>query len=250
MKRDEIFKETLKVYKNLKEARIASSLSVLDIYVCLYYEKLSKNDIVIISKAHGTLSLYPILADLGYFDKKELSRAGKNFLGSIADPIIPGIKTINGSLGHGLGVGAGIALGKKLKCDNKSNIIVIMGDGELYEGSVWEAVMFAKQQKLDNLTLIIDNNKTSMLDRTKNIIDLEPLEDKFKAFGWIAVRCDGHNIEKLSICLDVIKERGNIPKVVIADTIKGKGIKKLEQSSLCHVISLDNNEIDRILNER
>lgn len=253
--------ETLKIHKIAPGIRVASALSCVEILVALHYGGIlhfnaeiphhEERDRFIISKAHGTVSYYPILADLGYFPKDQLAKVGKrgSILGDIPDNSIPGYETINGSLGHGLGVACGLALALKAKGSQRS-VYVLLGDGELYEGSVWEAIMFASQHKLDNLVLIIDNNKICMLDYCSKIINLEPIEDKFKCFGWDVFSVDGHDIEKLqavlseSSCLHAGK-----PKVVIANTIKGKGVPKLEGDSLCHIRALKPEEIDALTGE-
>ena len=253
--------ETLKLHKLAPGTRIASSLSCIEILVVLYYGKIlscdPKNirwetrDRFIVSKAHGSVSLYPILADFGFFEKEELEIIGKegSILGDIPDNSIPGFETINGSLGHGLGVACGVALALKRKNLN-AKVFVLSGDGELYEGSVWEAIMFASHHKLDNLTLIIDNNKICMLDYCKNVLNLEPLDDKFRSFGWMTKIVDGHNIEQLYHALaDLKKDESNQPKVLIADTIKGKGVPRLENDSLCHIKALKEDEIDKIIME-
>lgn len=252
--------ETLKIHKVAPGTRLASSLSDVEIFVALYYGKILKfnpqniqwedRDRFIISKGHGAISLYPILADLGFFVKEELRRVCKenSFLGSIPDNV-PGFETINGSLGHGLGVACGIALALKRK-DLKANVFVLLGDGELYEGSVWEAIMFAAHHKLDNIILIVDNNKISMLDYCKNILDLGSLERKFHAFNWRVESVNGHKIEELYAILKYLKkDGGNQPKVLIANTQKGKGVPQLEIDPLCHIKSLKEDEIDNILKE-
>lgn len=251
-------KETLKIHKIAQETRLASSLSCVEIFVTLYYGKIlnydssdirwENRDRFIISKGHGAISLYPILADLGYFDMKELNNVCKegSFLGSIPDSIIPGFETTNGSLGHGLGVACGMAIALKRR-KKKEKIFVLLGDGELYEGSVWEAIMFAGEHKLDNLIAIVDNNKISMLDYCKNIIDLEPLYEKFKVFNWDVGVVDGHNINQLYNSLVNMKNKNGKPKALIADTIKGKGVPKLENDALCHIKSLAPEDIDNIV---
>jgi len=252
--------ETLKIHKIAPGTRLASSLSDVEIFIALYYGGIlnfdPKNihwkgrDRFIVSKGHGAISLYPVLADLGFFDKEELKRVcmEDSFLGNIPDNI-PGFETINGSLGHGLGVACGMAIGLKRK-NIDSKVFVLLGDGELYEGSVWEAVMFASHYKLDNLIVIIDNNKICMLDYCKNIIDLEPLEEKFNAFHWHVETVDGHNIEELYVALnDLKKGAGNQPKVLVANTKKGKCVPQLETDPLCHIKSLREDEVDKILKE-
>ena len=142
-----------------------------------------------------------------------------------------------------------MALALKRKKKDRQ-VFVLVGDGELYEGSVWEAVMFAKEHKLDNLTMIIDYNKICMLDYCKNIIDLEPIDDKFRAFGWDVSRIDGHDMEAVYSSLSKLKaKKGGLPKVLVADTVKGKGVFLLENDSLCHVKVLKTEELDRIILE-
>ena len=251
--------ETIKIHKVAVETRLASSLSAVEIFTVLYYGKLikfdpkninsEKRDRFIISKGHGAISFYPILADCGYFHKEELLKVCKegSFLGGIPDCIIPGFETINGSLGHGLGVGCGMALALKRK-KRKEKVFVLMGDGELYEGSVWEAVMFAGEHKLDNLILIIDNNKVCMLDYCRKILDLTPLNDKFKVFKWNVKEVDGHNVRQLYNSLKIFKKSANgRPKVLIADTIKGKGVPRLESDSLSHIKNLCPEEADLLI---
>jgi transketolase len=248
-------KETLFIHKIAQETRLASSLSCVEIFVVLYYGKIinfnpkdtnwENRDRFIISKGHGAISLYPILADLGYFDKQELTKVCKegSFLGAIPDCIIPGFETTNGSLGHGLGVACGISMALKQKKRNE-NEFFLLGDGELYEGSVWEAIMFAGEHKLDNLTVILDNNKVSMLDYCKNIINLEPLDEKFRVFKWDTEKVNGHDINQLyDTLLKLKEEKRNKPKIMIADTVKGKGVPRLETDALSHIKNLTEKEI-------
>jgi len=248
-------KETLNIHRIIPETRLASSLSDVEIFVALYYGKIlrfnprnpqwEKRDRFIISKPHGAISLYPILADFGFFDKSELKRVGQvgSFLGGIPDTTVPGFETINGALGHGLGVACGIAIALKKK-NSESKVFVLAGDGELFEGAVWEAIMFAAEHRLNNLILIIDNNKISMLDYCKNIIDLSPLQEKFRVFKWKVRTVDGHNIKELYKSLKELKEEnGNCPKVLLANTIKGKGVPQLENNALCHIRILKEEEI-------
>lgn len=252
-------RETLNIHRIAQETRLASSLSPVEILVVLFYGGIikfdSKNprwdgrDRFIISKGHGSISFYPILAELGYFDMEELSKVCKEgtFLGGIPDPIIPGYETVNGSLGHGLGVACGIALA--LKRQNKDEkVFVLLGDGELYEGSVWEGIMFAREHKLDNLILIIDNNKACMLDYCKNIINMEPLDEKFKTFRWTVDIVDGHDINRLYTSLIKLKEDNcGLPKVLIANTVKGKGVPSLETDPLSHIKNIMPGDIDAVI---
>ena len=251
-----IRKETLNIHRTSQETRIASSLSCVEIFTVLYYGKIlnfkssernwENRDRFIISKGHGAISLYPVLADVGYFNVSELANVGKegSFLGGIPDYIIPGFETTNGSLGHGLGVACGVSLALKRK-KRKEKVFVLMGDGELYEGSVWEAVMFAGEHGLDNLTLILDNNKICMLDYCKNILDLEPLEEKFGVFKWNTQAVNGHDLNGLHETLSAVKENETgRPNVLIANTVKGKGVASLEKDPLCHIKNLNEAEIN------
>jgi transketolase len=256
-----IRKETLTIHKTAPETRIASSLSAVEIFTVLYYGKIVSfepgntawdgRDRLIISKGHGAISLYPVLADLGFFASSELANVCKegSFLGGIPDCMVPGFETINGSLGHGLGVACGVALALKQK-KKKERVYVLMGDGELYEGAVWEAVMFAGAHALDNLILIVDSNKVSMLGYCRDILDLEPLEKKFTAFGWSARAADGHSIEQLYAALLNMKQaRTRKPRVLIANTVKGKGVPRLETDPLSHIKNLSPAEIDVLVAE-
>lgn len=252
-------KETLKIHQLANQTRLASSLSAVEIFTVLYYGKLlkfkpgdirfEKRDRFIISKGHGAVSFYPILSDLGFFPKSYLTQvcAQGSILGGIPDCVIPGFETINGSLGHGLGVASGIALALKRK-KREEKVFVLVGDGELNEGSVWEAVMFAAEQGLDNLILIVDNNKACMLDFCKNIIDLAPLDKKFEIFGWEVKTVDGHSVRELYASLKNFKGglRGR-PKVLIADTVKGKGVYRLETDPLSHIKNLSFEEARELI---
>lgn len=255
----QIKKSTLQIHKKAQGTRIASSLSPIEIFVVLFYGGFIKfdpknqywkeRDRLIISKGHGSICMYPLLADIGFFNSKELDMVCQkgSFLGSIPDPIIPGYETVNGSLGHGLGVGCGISIALNRQGVN-SKIYVVMGDGELYEGAVWEAALFAGGKNLGNLVLIIDNNKKAMLNYLEKIVDLSSIADKFKAFGWNVETTNGHDIDELyNVFQKISRANDNRPTVVIADTIKGKGIKMLEESPLCHILSIEPETIEEII---
>lgn len=252
-------KETLGMARVAPGLRLASSLSPIEILVTLYYGGFLKfepknpnwteRDRVIISKGHGSVCMYPILADQGFFDKSELKKVGKqdSFLGDIPDTRIPGYETINGAMGHGLGVGCGMALALKRRSSN-CKVFVISGDGELYAGPVWEAIMFAPEHHLSNLFLIVDENQIAMLDFCKNIIDLQPLGKKFEDFGWIVAEADGHNTDDLYAALKALTEdKTDRPKALIAHTIKGKGVPQFEGDPLCHIKGLTEQELNQVI---
>lgn len=257
-----VWRETLKIHKMAQGTRLASSLSCIEIFVALYYGGIiayNEKDIhwggrdrLIVSKSHGAVSLYPILADLGYFPREELGRVCRQggLLNDIPDSSIPGFETVNGSLGHGLGVACGISEALKMK-GRHEKVFVLSGDGELHEGSVWEAIMFAGYRGLGNLVLIVDNNRMSMLGYCRDILDLSPLDRKFKAFGWRAKVVDGHDLRQLCRALRALKkDPADQPKVLIADTIKGRGVPRLEVDPLCHIKAVNSGEIDALLSER
>ncbi len=258
-KADWIRRQTLALHKAAPETRLASSLSCVEILVALHYHLLridpadplsDKRDRLIVSKGHGTISLYPILADRGFIPAWELERPflSGSLLKVIPDTFIPGYETTNGSLGHGLGVGVGVALGLRAKGSDRLSV-VLCGDGEFNEGSMWEAIMFAGHHHLDNLTLIVDLNKLSMLDYCDNIIKLSPLSDKLSVFGWKVweVR-DGHDFDQLMPPLAEALAGGHgQPTAIIVSTVKGKGVPRLERDSLCHIRSLAADEVDRLL---
>jgi transketolase len=260
IKSEWVWKETLKIHRLSPETRVASSLSPIEIFVVLYYGGFLRQnpidpqwpdrDRCIISKGHGSLCMYPILADLGFFPISELEKVCQkgSFLGGIPDPIIPGYETINGSLGHGVGVGSGMAFA--LKCRNKNqHIYVITGDGELHEGSNWEAFMFAAHHKLNNLTVIVDFNQVCMLGFTNEIISHRNLVEKFTAFGWHAILVeDGHSVNQIySALIKSNKGLSNKPRAIIVNTIKGNRVPGLENTPLSHVTAIKAELIDKLL---
>ncbi|OAN49187.1 transketolase [Paramagnetospirillum marisnigri] len=256
-----VWRQTLEVYRRAPEVRLASSLSPIEIFVSLYYGGLlrfdpqrtnwEERDRCIISKGHGSICMYPILADLGYFPAEELERVCQagSFLGGIPDPVIPGYETVNGSLGHGLGVASGMALGLKVK-GGAQDVFVVTGDGELHEGANWEAIMFAAQNKLDNLTLVVDDNRICMLGFTDEINSLGVLADRLGGFGWNCLEVDGHDVMAVHAALTTLKKtRDGRPKALVARTIKGRGVPGLENAPLSHVMSPKIDLIDSLLQE-
>ena len=218
---------------------IGCSLSIIEILTYLYFQELNINpkdpkdkdrDIFILSKGHAGAALYATLAEKGFFDKSLLSKYDTEggVLPEHATAIISGIEVSTGSLGHGLPIGCGFAT--SFKNDNKKNkVIVLMSDGELNEGSNWEAIMFANTHNLSNLTVIVDCNKFQGYGKTKKIIDLSPLYLKIKAFGWNFFEIDGHNFKDLKEAFkEVENSKNNKPNFILANTIKGKGIKEFE----------------------
>lgn len=262
-KADWVWRETLKIHQRSPETRVASSLSPIEIFVTLYYGGFLRQkpdeplwpgrDRCIISKGHGSLCMYPILADLGYFPSSELERVcmAGSFLGGIPDPVIPGYETINGSLGHGVGVAAGMALALKRR-GRDQRVHVLTGDGELHEGSNWEAFMFAAQHGLDNLTVLVDNNQISMLGNTDEIVSHRDLAAKFSAFGWQAqVVHEGHSPQAIATALNTSRaSTEGKPQVLIINTRKGHRVPGLENAPLSHITPIAADLIKQLLGGR
>ena len=228
-----------------KGSHIGSILSVADIIAVLYNNiahvnplnpSMEERDQIILSKGHAGASIYAALAELGFFEVSELMthyQNGSRLSGHISHKGVPGIEVSTGSLGHGLSIGAGMAYANKL--DNKKNrVFVILGDGECDEGSVWEAVLVASHNHLSNLIAIIDYNKMQSLDFCENTLALKPFDDKWRSFGWNVLVVDGHDHDELTKAFNIAMEEKNKPTVLIANTIKGKGIPFMEQNILWH----------------
>jgi transketolase len=238
VKAKQIRKDILEVVYNSKAGHIGGSLSSTDILTVLYYNVLNINaedisnpdrDRFILSKGHIAESLYCILADKGFFDREKLktySKYGSTLIGHPNNKN-PGVEVNTGSLGHGLSISVGIALAGKL--DNRSyRVFTLMGDGEQAEGSVWEGAMAAANYKLDNLIGIIDRNGLQISGTTKDVMGLGDLRDKWTSFGWEVIEVDGNDIEELLKAFYKIPAKEGKPTMIIANTIKGKGISFME----------------------
>lgn len=226
-------------------AHIASAFSIIEILYVLYNHKILKydakkpkladRDLFILSKGHGSLALYTILSSVGFFDDEVLSSFAKpdSILGGEpCVPLIPGVEATTGSLGHGLSLGVGMALAKKID-KTSEKVYVLLGDGECEEGTIWEAVMFANHQKLNNLVAIIDCNRIQKMGLLEDIISIDSWKTRFSAFGWIVDEVDGHDIKMLD---KVFKKENNTdhPRVILANTTKGKGISIMEDNPKWH----------------
>ena len=226
---------------------MGSAMSLIEILRVLYddilnyYPKNPKNedrDRLILSKGHGCLALYAILADKGFFPKKILKTSSKfnSILGGHPEfDKVPGIEASTGALGHGAPIGLGIALGARIN-KKKFNTFVIVGDGEINEGSFWEASMIASKHKLENFHIIIDYNKIQSYGKTKDVLDLEPLKQKLQSFGYEVDEINGHNISQLKNYFKKNKKSKKIkkPSALICHTIKGKGFYFAEQNPFWH----------------
>jgi len=240
----QIRKELLQMIFNAKTGHTGGSLSSVDILVALYYEmmkihpknpKWKARDRFVLSKGHSVEGYYTILADLGFFPKGELKNYSKFNSRLIGHPSvkIPGVEMNTGALGHGLSVAVGMALaGKMDKKDYK--VYVLMGDGELAEGSIWEGAMAAGHYQLNNLIGIIDRNHLQISGNTEKVMSLENLKEKWHAFGWHVLVEDGNNIKKMIDIFKKIPVAKEKPHLIIANTIKGKGVPFIENDSKWH----------------
>ncbi|MDD5144808.1 MAG: transketolase [Candidatus Pacebacteria bacterium] len=256
----ELRRDTLDLIYKTKSPHIGCSLSMIELLTALYFRILRINsesprdenrDRFLLSKGHGVPALYPFLAKKGFI-KKEIFDGYAQDGGTLEQHptrnIDLGIEITSGSLGHGLSIGSGMALaGKHDKKDYR--VFVYLGDGELQEGSNWEAAMFASHHKLDNLVAIIDHNKLQAMQRIEEVLDLNPLADKWRAFGWETKEVNGHDLNEIVSVMNKIPFKKGKPSCVIAHTVKGKGISFMENEPRWHDRCPDENEYQQALNE-
>ena len=256
----EIRKKILEMKFASQGSHIGSALSCVDILTVLYFKILnidSKNprsenrDRFILSKGHAGSALYSTLAKRGFFPESELENYCKNGTKLSCHSTrgcLPGVEVSTGSLGHGLPIGAGMALAGK-KDGKKHRVFVLMSDGECDEGSNWEAALFASHHKLDNLIAIIDYNKLQALGKTNEVLNLEPLKDKWTAFGWRVAEVNGHNFSEMEAILEKVPFEKQKPSLIIVHTIKGKGVSFMEKKLEWHYKSLNKELFDSAIKE-
>jgi len=255
-----IRREILDMIYRAKAPHIGSSFSIVEILVVLYFKylKISPNnsqdknrDRFILSKGHGCPALYAVLAHRGFFNSDILKGFGCNG-GTLEEhptrDLIKGIEISTGSLGHGLSIGTGMAIAAKHD-NNPYRVFVLLSDGETEAGFVWEAAMFAAHHKLDNLIAIVDYNKIQALGRIKEVVDLEPYSEKWRSFGWEVKEINGHDFAQLFSVFEDIPFKHGKPSVIIAHTIKGKGISFMEDKLLWHYRCPDKEEHKKALKE-
>lgn len=248
--------EILKMTSMAKASHVGSALSVIDVLAVLYAEVANVSpenigkedrDIVILSKGHAASAIYSTLAIQGFFPLDWLNgycANGAPLGGHVTSKGVPGVELSTGSLGHGLPYGLGIALSRK-RFGESGRVFVVMSDGECDEGTTWESALLANHHGLDNLTVIIDRNGVQSLKETELTLRLEPFADKWCAFGWNVFEIDGHDYEILSKSM----QPSDKPTVVIAKTVKGKGVSFMENSVLWHYRPPDQSELQRALDE-
>lgn len=253
--------ETLRLSRIAGAGHYSSTFSAAELFSALYYAHLRINpaeprwpdrDRFILSKGHAAIGLYPVLADLGFYDMQLLedyTRLGSPFGDHPDMKKIPGIDFSSGSLGHGLSVGVGMALSGRVE-KRDFRVYCMLGDGELNEGQVWEAAMAAGHFKLQGLVAIVDRNQLCIDGNTEQVMSVEPIGDRFASFGWAVQRIDGHDLKAIMATLDGLKPAGEgKPQLIIADTIKGRGVKRMELSLNWHVGNLVGEDYDDAWNE-
>lgn len=233
----------LEMVVNSGSSHIGAAFSIVDILAVLYFKILKINparpywpnrDRFVLSKGHGGAAFYAVLGHRGFFPLarlKHYSQNGSPMAGHIVKDSVPGMEITAGSLGHGLPIGLGMALALK-RTKPGSKVFVLVGDGECNEGSVWEAATVAAHFKLDNLIVIVDKNGQQSMGSSKEIMSMEPFAQKWRAFGWHCLECDGHNFEKLQAAFKKAKAYAGKPSVIVARTVKGKGVSFMAKDPL------------------
>ncbi len=243
-------KDLFNKFVEVGQGHPGSTFSMLEMVVTLYhggYVRLGI-DRVLISKGHATVALYPILANLGVIPLKEWENWGKkeSCLRVFGNTQIPGIDVTSGSLGHGIGIGVGMALAAK-RSNISKHIYVVISEGELYEGSTWEALLFAAHYQLDNLTIFIDINSLIILGGTDDCLPLNPIKNKLEGFDFSLHEIDGHDIGAIQ---NALNSKSLVTKIILAKTIKGKGFSIMENKPNWHYWNpLTENEIEQCRRE-
>ena len=250
----------LRLVHRTQSPHIGGSFSIVEILISLYYKFLQvspldpenpERDRFILSKGHACPALYAVLAAKGFLSPEDLQ--GFAIDGGTLEQhpqrdLKKGIEVSTGSLGHGLSIAAGMALAAKHDRE-KYRVLILVSDGELNEGSVWEAIMFAAHHRLDNLTVIVDLNKIQALGYTRDIINLEPLSRKWSSFGWEVREINGHDFTEISQALGALPFSADKPSVIIARTVKGKGVSFMEDQLLWHYRAPNAEEFQKALRE-
>ena len=250
----------VKLSYSKKTPHLGSSLSCVDILVSAYFSAISvspqkplapNRDRLILSKGHAAAALYTTLCYRGFFPVTELENYAKNGSKMAEHPSIgsvPGIEAATGSLGHGLPIGVGMAITSKVK-KQPFRVFVVMGDGECNEGSVWEAALVAPKHYLDNLVVLIDFNKWQATGRSQEITSIDPLKEKWDAFGWSTYEVNGHDIQQLNTVMSTIPIQPDKPTAIIAHTIKGKGVSFMEDDNNWHYRIPTRKEVEKAKSE-
>ena len=259
-KAKEIRKSIVSMITEAKSGHPGGSLSATDILTALYFSemnidpanpKMEGRDRFVLSKGHAAPAIYATLAERGYFSKDELltlRKFGSRLQGHPDMKKLPGIEISTGSLGQGLSVANGMALNAKIFNENYRTYIVL-GDGEVQEGQIWEAAMTAAHYKLDNLCAFLDSNNLQIDGNVTEIMGVEPLDKKWEAFGWNVIKIDGHNFEEILSALEKAKECKDKPTMILAKTVKGKGVSFMENVCGFHGVAPTVEELEKALAE-
>ena len=257
----ELRKRIIKTSYQAKIPHVGSCLSCIELLVFLYWRELNidtnnseaiNRDRFILSKGHGAPALFQVLGLKGFFPIERLNSFGKP--GSVFHEhppkpgYIPGIEAATGSLGHGFPMAVGMSLAKRIN-NLKYRTYSILSDGECNEGSIWEAAMFAGAQQLDDLTILIDFNKWQATGRSKDVLALDPLKEKWQSFGWDVYEIDGHNFNQIEKSIELAKANKNKPSAIIAHTIKGKGVSFMEDNNNWHYKTPNEEEFKKAFEE-
>ena len=259
-KATELRKDIVTMICKSKSGHPGGSLSVIDILTALYYDvmnidvanpKKEDRDRFVLSKGHAAPALYAVLADKGYINKEllgTLRQFGSPLTGHPDMKQVSGVEISTGSLGQGLSVANGMALASRLQ-NIPYRVYVAMGDGELQEGQVWEAAMTSAQYKLDNLTAFVDYNNLQIDGNVSDIMNVASVEDKFKAFGWNVLTIDGHNFQEILDAVEKAKECKGKPTMIVANTVKGKGVDFMENVCGFHGVAPTEEETKRAIEQ-
>ncbi len=257
-KATDLRKDIVTMICKAKSGHPGGSLSVIDILTALYYKEMNIDptnpnmegrDRFILSKGHAAPALYAVLADKGYISKDTLGtlrQFGSKLQGHPDMKKVPGVEISTGSLGQGLSVANGMALAGKLKKED-FRVFIAMGDGELQEGQVWEAAMTSAHYKLDNLTAFVDYNNLQIDGNVDEVMDVASVEDKFRAFGWNVLTIDGHNFEEIFGAIAKAKSHKGQPTMIVANTVKGKGVDFMENVGGWHGVAPSEDELAKAL---
>lgn len=255
-----IRKDIVSMICKSKSGHPGGSLSAVEILTALYFDqmnidptnpKMEDRDRFVLSKGHAAPALYATLSERGYFDKEELNhlrQIGSMLQGHPDMKKIPGVEMSTGSLGQGFSVACGMAMVAKL--DNAPwNVYALLGDGEVQEGIIWEAAMSAAHYKLDNMIAFLDYNGLQIDGDVESVMNINPIEDKFKTFGWNVITIDGHDFDQIFAALDMAKDTVDKPTMIIAKTIKGKGVSFMENQASWHGSAPSEEQLQQALSE-
>ena len=252
-----IREDILRMIHSAGSGHPGGSLSLVEILIHLYWKEMKiepddpqweDRDRLVLSKGHGAPALYSVLARRGYFPHEKLEtlrKFGSDLAGHPHMESLPGLDCSTGSLGQGLGIAAGIALGLSLK-KSPGRVFCILGDGELQEGSIWESAMSIPALEQTNITVIVDRNRVQLDDAVKEVMPIEPLAYKWRAFGWAVTTCDGHDPDEIEKAFSTNSEK---PLVILAETVKGKGVSFMEDLALWHGKAPDDDQLQKALEE-